>query len=192
MFLIEVYNKIGVKPLLWVSELVVILHFHRKENPDTLAIVVINQTSLCVHVVDKPLQEFYAGEKWSSSRYHVEVRSSDIGKDFIVELSRIRVVVRSIFGKFFPLDLLEKFSPLWEYCLGPYACLCVSKGRRLSENILGGCSDDWFGLGENSNCFAAAGEEPSPTPGSFFFGSLGDRLVFDFLEASFLHSKSIL
>jgi hypothetical protein len=37
------------------------------------------------------------------------------------------------------------------------------------------------GLGENSNCFAAAGEEPSPTSGSFSFGALGDRLVVGFL-----------
>jgi hypothetical protein len=38
------------------------------------------------------------------------------------------------------------------------------------------------GLDENSNCFAAAGEEPSPSYGSFIFVALGDRLVFGFLE----------
>jgi hypothetical protein len=119
-------NRCSVAPP--VSELVVILHLHWKENPDTLAIVIINQTSLCVCVVDKPLQEFYAGEYWSSSHYHVQVRSSDIQKTS----SSSFLISGSLCGyirEFFPLDLLEKFSPVREYCLGPYACLCVSKGR---------------------------------------------------------------
>jgi hypothetical protein len=37
------------------------------------------------------------------------------------------------------------------------------------------------GLGENSNCFSAPGEEPSPTSGSFSLGALDDRLVVGFL-----------
>jgi hypothetical protein len=71
MFLIEYYDKIDVHPLLRDSELVVILHHHWKEKSDTLAIVIINQTSVCVGVVDKLLQDFYAGEYWISSHYHV-------------------------------------------------------------------------------------------------------------------------
>ena len=41
-------------------------------------------------------------------------------------------------------------------------------------------------LGENSNCFDAAGKEPSPTYGSFSFGALRDRLVVGFLGGIFL------
>jgi hypothetical protein len=37
------------------------------------------------------------------------------------------------------------------------------------------------GLRVYSNCFAAPGEEPSPTSGSFSFGALDDRLVVGFL-----------
>jgi hypothetical protein len=37
------------------------------------------------------------------------------------------------------------------------------------------------GLGAYSNCFAAPGEEPSPTSGYFSFGALGDHLVVGFL-----------
>ena len=40
----------------------------------------------------------------------MKVKSSNIGKDFIIELSHIGVVVQSIFEKFFPLDLLEKYA----------------------------------------------------------------------------------
>jgi hypothetical protein len=36
-------------------------------------------------------------------------------------------------------------------------------------------------LGENCNCFVVAGEEPSPTYGSFSFGALSNHLVFGFL-----------
>jgi hypothetical protein len=67
-------------------------------------------------------------------------------EDFIVELSHIRIVVRGIFREFFPLDFLEKFFPVWEYCLGPNVCLCVSKGWGLNENLLGGCLDDGLAL----------------------------------------------
>jgi hypothetical protein len=38
-----------------------------------------------------------------------------------------------------------------------------------------------FGLELNSNCFAAPGEDPSPTSGSFSFGALSDRLVVGYL-----------
>jgi hypothetical protein len=55
MFLVEAHNKIGVQPLLWLSELVLIMNLHWKENPDTLTIVFINQTYLCFSVIDKPL-----------------------------------------------------------------------------------------------------------------------------------------
>jgi hypothetical protein len=44
-------------------------------------------------------------------------------------------------------------------------------------------------LGENSNCFAAAGEEPSPTSGSFSFDALEITWWLVFLEALFLQSK---
>jgi hypothetical protein len=192
VFLIEAYNKIGVQPLLWLSELVVILNLHWKENPDTLAIVVINQTSLCVSVIDKPLQEFYAGEYWSSSRYHVQICPSDIREDFIVEFSYIGIVVRGIFREFFPLDLLEKFSPVREYCLGPYACLCVSKGWGLNENLLGGCLDDGHRLWSEFQLFATAGEELSPTSGSFSFDALGDFLVVGFLGGIVPANETIL
>jgi hypothetical protein len=46
-----------------------------------------------------------------------------------------------------------------------------------------------FGLGENSNCFAAAGEEPSPTSGSFSLVLLAIAWWLVFLEALFLQSK---
>jgi hypothetical protein len=36
-------------------------------------------------------------------------------------------------------------------------------------------------FGENSNCFVAVGEEPSPTYGSFSFDALRDFLVVCFL-----------
>jgi hypothetical protein len=62
MVLIKVDDEIGVQSLFRVSELVIILHLYRKENPDTLAIVVIDQELLCVCVVDEPLQQFYTGE----------------------------------------------------------------------------------------------------------------------------------
>ena len=55
MELVEFYEEIGVQSLLRVSKLVITLHLYRKENPDTLAIVIIDQTYLCVSVVDKPL-----------------------------------------------------------------------------------------------------------------------------------------
>jgi hypothetical protein len=45
------------------------------------------------------------------------------------------------------------------------------------------------GLRVYSNCFATPGEEPSPTSGSFSFGTLGDRLVFNSLVALFLQLK---
>jgi hypothetical protein len=51
---------------------------------------------------------------------------------------------RDIFWEFFLADLLEEISPMWECRLGPCAFLCVSKGRRLSENILCRCLNDWF------------------------------------------------
>jgi len=38
------------------------------------------------------------------------------------------------------------------------------------------------GLGENFNCFATVGEEPSPTSDSFSFVTLKDHLVVGFLE----------
>ena len=146
MFIIESYNKIGVQLLLWVSELVVILHFHQKENPDTLAIVVINQTSLCVCVVDNPFQEFDAGEYRSPAHHHVQIHLSNIPEDFIIEFSCIGIVVWGIFWEFLPLDFLEKFFPMRKHYLGPNVRLYVSKCRRMSENFLGGCIDDghWF------------------------------------------------
>jgi hypothetical protein len=52
--------------------------------------------------------------------------------------------VQDIFWEFFPADLLENLSLVRKYHLGPCAFLHVSKGRRLSENILGRCPDDWF------------------------------------------------
>ena len=128
MFLIEYYNKIGVQWLLWIFEIVVILNLHWKENLDTLTIVVIDQTYLCVIVVDKPLQDFYAGKYWSYDHYHVQVRPSDIRKKFIFEIPHIGVDVRGTLREFFPLDLLEKFFLVKEYHLGPYASLYVSKG----------------------------------------------------------------
>jgi hypothetical protein len=142
MFLIETYDKIRVHPLLWLSELVVFMNLHWKENPDTPTIVIINKTYLCVSVIYKAFQEFYAGEYQSPARYHVQIRPSDIREEFIVKFSCIGIVVRGIFRELFPLDLLEKLSPVWEYCLGPYACLCVSEGWRLNENLLGKCLDD--------------------------------------------------
>jgi hypothetical protein len=39
-------------------------------------------------------------------------------------------------------------------------------------------TDTSFGV--NSNCLATAREEPSPTSGSYSFGSLGDFLVVGF------------
>jgi hypothetical protein len=71
MVLVDIYDEIGAQSLLWVSKFVLTLHLYRKENPNTLTIDVVNQTFLCVHVVDEPLHEFYAGEKWSSPCHHV-------------------------------------------------------------------------------------------------------------------------
>jgi hypothetical protein len=70
---------------------------------------------------------------------------------------------------------------MWECHLGPCACLCIAKGRRLDENLLRCCLNDRFCLKAYSNCFVIPGEEPSPTSGSFIFGALNDRLVVGFL-----------
>jgi hypothetical protein len=40
-------------------------------------------------------------------------------------------------------------------------------------------------LGENSNCLAVSGEDPSPISASFNFGALGERLVVGFLGGIF-------
>ena len=93
MVLIKVDEEIDVQSLFQVSELVIILHLYWKENLDTLSIDVINQILMCVHVIDDPLQEFYVGEHWSSTCHHVQVRSSNILKNFIVDLSHMGVVV---------------------------------------------------------------------------------------------------
>jgi hypothetical protein len=53
---IKVDDEIGVQSLFGVSNLVIILHFYWKENPDALAIVVIDQELMCVCVADEPLQ----------------------------------------------------------------------------------------------------------------------------------------
>jgi hypothetical protein len=47
-------------------------------------------------------------------------------------------------------------------------------------------------LGENSNFFAAVGEEPSPTSGSFSFDALGDHLVVGFLGGIVPRIETIL
>jgi len=70
---------------------------------------------------------------------------------------------------------------VWVYRLAPCVCLFVSTGQRLSESLLGRCLDHWFRPRANFNFFAIAGEEPSPTSGSFSFGALGDCLLFGFL-----------
>jgi hypothetical protein len=69
--LIEVYEEIDVHSLLWVSDLIINMHLYQKENPDTLAIVIVDQALLCVHVVDEPLQEFYARKNWIFASHHV-------------------------------------------------------------------------------------------------------------------------
>jgi len=142
MFFIETQNKISVQPLLWIFDLVVILNFHWEEKPDTLVVVVINQTSLCVSVINNPFQEFNAGEYRSPSHHHVQIRLSEIQEDFIVESSHIRIVVRGIFGEFLSINFLENLFPTQEYCLGPNVLFCVSKGRGLNERYLGGGFDD--------------------------------------------------
>jgi hypothetical protein len=73
MALIKVDDEIGTQSLFRVFELVIIMHLYRKENPDTLAIVIIDQALLCVHVVDEPLQKFYTGEHRGPGCYHVLV-----------------------------------------------------------------------------------------------------------------------
>jgi hypothetical protein len=74
----------------------------------------------------------------------VHVRLSDIWKNFIVELSHVGVIVQDIFWELFPSDFIEELSPVWEYCLAPCVCLCVSKGQRLSEYLLGIFPVAWF------------------------------------------------
>jgi hypothetical protein len=65
-----------------------------------------------------------------------------LGKNVIIKFPHTEVTMRGIFRELFPLDLLENFSPVREYFLGPYYILYVSKDRRLNENLLGGCLDD--------------------------------------------------
>jgi hypothetical protein len=131
-------------------------------------------------VINKPFQEFDAGEYQSPARHHVQISLANIQENFIVESSRIRIVVRGIFGEFLPLDFLEKFFPTREYCLGPNVRLCVSKGGGWTKAFLVVVLMTGTGFGENSNCLATAGEEPSPTSGSCSFGALGDFLVVGF------------
>jgi hypothetical protein len=71
--LIKVDYEIDIQSLFQVSDLVIILHLYRKENPDTLAIVIVDQALLCVHVVDQTLQQFYTGEHQGPTHYHVQV-----------------------------------------------------------------------------------------------------------------------
>jgi hypothetical protein len=127
--LVEFYNKISVQSLLRVSKLVITLHLYRKENPDTLTIVVINQTFLCVFLVDEPLQEFYVGEHWSSACYHVQVQSLDIRKNFVIELSHIGVAMQDIFWEFFLDDFLEDFSQCGSTALVPVFASVSPKAR---------------------------------------------------------------
>jgi hypothetical protein len=72
----------------------------------------------------------------------VQILPTDIREGFIVEFSRIRVIVRGIFEELLLLDFLENFFLAWEYCLGPNVRLCVSKGWGLNEIFLGDCFDD--------------------------------------------------
>jgi hypothetical protein len=87
--------------------------------------------------------------------------------------------VWDVFWVFLPDDLFKELSPIRECHLGPCACLCISKGwmKSFFVDVLMTCS----GLGVYSNCLTTPGEEPSPTSGSFSFGTLGDRLVVGFL-----------
>jgi hypothetical protein len=54
MVFIKFDDKISIQSLFRVSELVIILHLHREEKPNTLAIVIVDHELLCVHVADEP------------------------------------------------------------------------------------------------------------------------------------------
>jgi hypothetical protein len=118
------------------------MHLYRKKNPNTLSIVVVDQNFCVSRVVDEPLQQFYIGKHRGSAQ--LPCAGMTVGEILHHQASSCWGHWRDIFWEFFLADLLEEFSPVQEYCLSPFVFLCVSKGRRLSEIILGGCSDDWF------------------------------------------------